>query len=110
MSNNPITQEEFNRIQARLNSITPGPWTVGGDDPSAPGSKFVGTVTDPTDPSEPGVLLGSFNGPDADFVAHTPTDMKALLDIIQDQSNQLAAYHAMLSTQEPLPPRRRAGF
>jgi hypothetical protein len=107
---NQITQEEFARIQARLNSITPGPWTVGGDDLTAPGSKYVGTVTDPNDPTEPGVLLGSFNGPDADFVAHTPDDMKALLDIIQDQSNQIAAYRMMFSAQEPLPPRRRAGF
>jgi acyl-coenzyme A synthetase/AMP-(fatty) acid ligase len=107
---NQITQEEFNQIQGRLNSTTPGPWTVGGDDPTAPGSKYVGTVTDPDDPTEPGVLLGSFTATDAEFVAHAPTDMKALMDIIQDQSNQLAAYRMMFSAQEPLPPRRRAGF
>jgi hypothetical protein len=66
--------EEFlDRADALAVSATVGPWQTGGTPRT--GGTYFGTVFDPDDPQEPGVLLGTAaTEPDAEFIAAARTD------------------------------------
>lgn len=65
-------------VRKRAEAATKGPWQTGAT-PRA-GEVYFGTVVDPDDPTEPGVLLGSVGTEaDAEFIAHAREDVPDLL-------------------------------
>lgn len=73
---------DYAMLRQLAENATPGPWQAGGES-STTGGMFFGTVTDPSDPTEPGVLLGDAGTCDAEFIAAAnPTVVLALLDEI----------------------------
>lgn len=66
--------------RALCERTTPGPWVVGRE---VDGGVFFGTVTDPDDPSEPGILLGDAGSEVVEFIVAARTLVPALLDEIE---------------------------
>lgn len=71
--------DRIEEIRARLEAATPGPWKTGGS--AACGDVYFGTLVDPDDPTEPGVMLGmTSQAADAALIAHAPADIAWLLE------------------------------
>ena len=76
-------REVLDGIKGRLAAATPGPWTTGSAVAGTNGVYF-GTVHDPEDPTEPGILLGEAHAQDAYFIAAAPVDVARLTRAIED--------------------------
>ncbi len=73
---------DYAKLRDLAKVATSGPWQTGSE--PRPGRMFFGTVTDPDDPTEPGVPLGEAHPDDAEFIAAAnPQTVLALLDEIE---------------------------
>lgn len=71
-------EKRLAEIQARAETATKGPWVTGGT--ASCGDVYFGTLVDPDDHSEPGVMLGMTGQPaDAEFIASAREDVPWLL-------------------------------
>ncbi|MDP9392498.1 MAG: hypothetical protein M3P89_14290 [Actinomycetota bacterium] len=86
------TQREVDvaAIRARLSAITEGPWSRHGSDVYAPGDQV--PLVRGRDGSA--VVRGQADA-DAEFIAHAPSDIAALIDFVQQQPGGGSAEEAI---------------
>ena len=81
-------------IRARLQAATPGPWKVCPDEATEGDLELVcqGTVDQHAGP----ICMHPLTSADAEFIAHAPTDVAALLDEVERLGQQLPGKHSRI--------------
>ncbi len=91
---------DIDAIQAVLDATPDGPWATGRVNED--GSQFFGTVFDPDDSSEPGVLLGDALPEIAEFVVAARTDIPALLARVRELEAAVQRVEALHKVAEDM--------
>ena len=93
-------------IENRLNAATPGPWRVRECSPCADRGRLEVNIWD-----EPGNLLitnwcddDEFHQPDAEFIAHSPSDVAYLLAELRKRDEALARVEDLAKYLDTLAP------
>ena len=97
----PLTEEQLCEIEAELNAATPGPWEWSYHPHRHDDVIALEMVHKPFDvllcTSDGEDTFGEISQPDADFIAHAPTHIGALLESHRELQAQLAAWKNALN-------------
>ena len=97
MSTNPMTQEQLDAIQERVDAATPGPWAVDSDDPAyiiyPEKGGWDGLVIAHVAEQDGALFPVEHNGA---LIAHAPQDLTALLAEVERLRARLTVNDAMV--------------
>lgn len=97
---------EFAAIEARVAAATEGPWMVDGDDPTVvmkpdkPPSTWDGLLVARTRGGTGADIDSLPEYADAEFIAHSRTDIPALLAAVRERDNTIAKVQELLREAE----------
>jgi len=93
-----VTPADLAAIRARLAAATPGPWRLQ--------TCACGAVCDDAAAVKAGgvLVVECADDPDADLIAHAPTDLAALLDEVERLRAGLAAVEALIAHSDGVTP------